>query len=126
MGDFVKCMICNKQIITKVTWENLFREKNYLVCTNCFYKYPIKMTYQAIPINNGFLDVFSLFDRKYHFNPNAFLLELSELFRYVSKKYDLNENILFYYDDFEDVIEKIDELEQVSMVAKVVIITTFI
>lgn len=117
----MKCLICNKEFTINITWGNLFREKNYDVCDNCFKRYPIKPNYQLIPLKNKAIHWFSLFDQKYSFSSIAFVKELSKLFSYVLKA----NGIILYYDYVDgDTLDKIIELEEFGL--DIYLVTCFI
>ncbi len=88
--------------------------------------YPIKITYQTIPINKKLIHVFSLFDKMYTINSYAFIIELSGLFQYISSKYNFNEDILFYYESVNDFFNDLNNIEKIGdLASNIVVLTTF-
>ncbi len=109
----MKCLLCSNNIYSKVTWKRLFTSPKKLICDDCFFKYPIKVTYQEFPLDERMASWYSLFNRKYKFSQLPFAFELGKLFSFVLNR---EPGIILYFDEFEyesldtfSMLEKFDE-----------------
>jgi len=120
----MRCLACNKMIRIKVNWQNLFREKNYFICDNCFIRFPIDITYQVVPMAK-MIHVFSLFSTTHKIDPDAFLLELSGLFKFIKNKFNLNECAFFYFNTFTDFIESEYQFDYLEHIDEIIVMITY-
>lgn len=115
------CYLCHKSIVNKITWRTLFTPRKKLICDRCFFRYPISITNQSIPLNKNNASWISLFPTKYHFDPIAFSFEMGRLFQTIIKGFD---GIIIYFDelDYQFVEEYLDMFD---FDERIVIVTFF-
>lgn len=82
----MKCIICKKNFNFKKTFKNFLDNDNEQVCDDCYNKYPIKISFDVLPVNQHMVHIFSLFPKKYRVPEQAFIKEYSRLFDYVYQK----------------------------------------
>lgn len=116
----MKCLICNNEIVIKRNWETLFSKQKHLVCDKCYKKYPIKITYQVIPVQNKLVQIYSLFSKKYSFDRHAYSCEMGRLIKYILKRINKND-IFLYTKNIEDIY---DDLEIISLLGKDIFIVS--
>ena len=65
----MKCSECNKEFIVKRKISDLLKKQFYLICDDCYKKYPIKIEYIELPLNNNhYLKIISLLDESIKIN----------------------------------------------------------
>ena len=89
----MKCLICNKRITSKITFSDFFSRRNRFVCDKCYETFPIHINYNFIPLEKYGLNIYSIFDKEYHFKNDPFVMETSKIFNYLYEK-DNNSIIL--------------------------------
>lgn len=121
----MRCLACKKLFRVKTTWQNLFVEQNYYLCSECIKKYPAKYTYITLPFDS-LIHIFSIFDTKYNVNPDSFILERKVLFEFLAKRFNLNEVILLYFDTFDEFIKKEEIINYLSgFKRKILVVLTY-
>lgn len=75
-------------IKNKITWNTLFTPKKKIICDECFFKYPLNITYSTFPFSSTQVKLYSLFDTTYDIDSFAFAYEMGKLFSFIFK----NEN----------------------------------
>lgn len=98
-GGLMNCINCQKKFYIKRDFLSLFETKKYYICDECRNDYPINLKLERIPLENAELFVVSLLDKSYHFNYNAYILELSLIITRFIKKY--SNYHLVYLDNFK-------------------------
>ncbi len=111
----MKCLICNRNFTIKGKLRDLFKNNKFYVCDACYKRYPIKLNYNVIPLNNYNLKIYSLFDKYYYFANDPFVLEFSHLLEYVlSQNYqnvliynnlNINERKLYIFENLANLVE---------------------
>lgn len=86
----MKCSECNKEFIVKRKISDLLKKQFYLICDDCYKKYPIKIEYIELPLNNNhYLKIISLLDESIKINKNAYLIEYSKIVEKYLKEYPI-------------------------------------
>ena len=92
----MKCLICNNYFSKPKTFSSFFSNKELFICDNCYKSFAININYNVIPLNNNHnLFIYSLFEENNYFKGDPFILEFSQLFKYV---YNQNQNRIILVD----------------------------
>ena len=118
---FLICLLCHKPIRNKITWRTLFIPKKKIICDQCFFKYPVKISLSTFPLGKREALWYSLLDGTFDISPLAFSYELGELFSFVLSHH---QGIVIYFDKLDyNFVEKEKLLEYIS--EEIIFITLF-
>lgn len=93
------CYNCRKKFIVRRNFLSLFETKKYYICSSCRKTYPIKLSFQTIPLENYTLYAVSIFQAVFQLNLESYAIELSKIVAYFMKsKPDL---FLVFLDSFK-------------------------
>ncbi len=109
----MRCLNCKKNFNFKRGISSIFKKDNYLICDDCYKRYPIQIGFSVIPLDKSNLIISYLFDKKYMLNFKAFSYEYSRLFFqiYLNNK----ESYIFSYESFritDLILEIFNELSK--------------
>lgn len=95
----MKCLNCNKNFNFKRDISSILKKDDYLICDECYKRYPLQIGFSVIPLNNSNLIICYLFDKKYMINFKAFSYEYSRLFFQIYLKN--KESYIFSFETFK-------------------------
>ncbi len=120
----MRCLNCKENFIIKRRVDTLFKKEKYYICDKCFKKFPIKLSIDTIPITDRMIEIYSIFEKQYFINYDAFIIEYSKIFEYLYHKRKYFIIIFDYIKITENFIKQI-EIFSTILAENVVILTFF-
>ena len=74
------CLVCGCEFLIRRTLVSLFSFKEYFCCDKCLARYPFKINYSHIPLDNHELIIVSIFEKDHKVNYDGFILEYSQIY----------------------------------------------
>jgi hypothetical protein len=103
------CECCNKKIVKKRTFKNLFEIETHHICEYCYSKFPIIPRVQVVPIEEGEILWYNLM-KGYTQHPLAYMSFLKSYYVMYQKHYQ--DYLFMYFDHMHtELLNELDSLK---------------
>lgn len=106
------CLNCSEKIIYKLTFSDLFKNREYTLCDYCYYRINYDPTFSVIPIENNNIKIFSLFSTMQSVSATLMPFEYGKLLN-VYLKYSNPNTLLLLFENHNELLDNLFLLEKV-------------